>query len=198
MDYTDLTQVKNAMDSQETVKDTVLSDYISKASRLIDRLCVGRPDAVDYFKLENVVNEFVTNGVVDFLGRLTVYPHKCHPSAVQALSYKYTLADPYITADLGNVITEDEGVLFEGGVFSADRIYALISYTGGLGASVSDLPKDLQDAATVLAVRLYKEARSGLGDSIGVAELGILVYTKAFPVRVIETLQSYARLAPWT
>ena len=55
-------------------------------------------------------------------------------------------------------------------------------------------------AATVQAIRLYKEARSGLGDSIGVAELATMVYTKAFPQRVTETLNvgNYARIAPWT
>ena len=69
-----------------------------------------------------------------------------------------------------------------------------MSYIGGYGATLGELPPDLVEAATVLAVRLYREVKSGLTDTIGVAELGMLAYTKAWPVRVTEMLQPWKRV----
>jgi hypothetical protein len=37
------------------------------------------------------------------------------------------------------------------------------------------------------------EIKSGLADSIGVAETGMMMYTKAFPVRLVEMLKPYRR-----
>ena len=197
MDYTTLALVKQAMDSQEVTGDTILSDYITKASRLIDRLVTGLPGVIDYFKSETIVNEILNHGVIDYAGRLTVYPHKPVISAVSAMDYRYSLSAAWTPCDVTRVSVEMESVLYEGYLSYSDRIYARISYTGGYGTTVSGLPQDLVDIATLMSVRLYKEARSGLGDSIGVAELGTLTYTKAFPQRAIETLRIYARTAPW-
>lgn len=199
MDYTDPGRVHDAMDSKETSKDPILADYISRASRLIDQLCTGQPNVSDYFKQETILNEILTNGVINTDGVLTVYPHKPIIQSVQALSYRYRLSDAWISADLTRVIPIQESVEFEGSLKYNDRVYAQVSYTGGLAATLDNLPLVLVEAATVMAVRLYKEARSGLSDSIGVAELGTLIYTKAFPVRVIESLHAagYMRMAPW-
>jgi hypothetical protein len=49
----------------------------------------------------------------------------------------------------------------------------------------------------VLAARFYKEAQGGLTDSVGVAELGMIMYTKALPVRFTEMLTKYLRVQPW-
>jgi hypothetical protein len=199
MDYTDLSTVKAAMDSQESVKDAVLAAYITRASRLIDRLCTSQPNVSDYFKAENVANEILLNGVVDFAGRLTVYPHKPIVNSVSAMAYRYSLREAYKAADLTLISLEQEALVFEGSLPYSDRIYVQLSYNGGLGATLADLPADLVDVATLMAVRLYKEERAGLGDSIGVAELGVLVYTKAFPQRALDTLMTgnYIRTAPW-
>jgi hypothetical protein len=199
MDYTTLTLVKQAMDSKENTEDAVLSDFIVKASRYLDKLCTSQSNVADYFKREDVVDEVLTNGVVDWAGRLAIFPHKPIINSIASLSYRYSLRDPYIVGDINFVSLEQEMAVFEGNLTYSDRIYTKISYNGGLGATTTDLPGDLIDLATTMTVRLYKEARSGLGDSIGVAELGMLVYTKAFPQRVLEMLNvaMYARIAPW-
>jgi hypothetical protein len=199
MDYTDLATVKSYMDAQEIVADTILPGFITTASRDIDRLCTSQPNVVDYFKQEDVVDEVLTNGVIDFAGRLTVFPHKPIINSVSALSYRFSLRDSFITADPLLCSVEQEMVVFEGAVPSSEKVYVKISYNGGLATSTSGLPADLRDITALQAIRLFKEARSQLADQIGVAELGIMVYTKAFPVRVMDTLQvgGYVRMAPW-
>ena len=198
MDYTDLARVKASMDSVETAKDSVLQDYISRASRLIDTMITGVPGVSDYLLQEDIVDEALTNGVIDFAGRLSVWPHKPFISRVNDLSYRWSLRDPWKVADVALTSIEYETVVFEGSLFPAEKMYVKISYTGGFGKLVSDLPGDIVETATLLTVRLYKEARSGVGDSIGVPELGTLVYTKAYPSRVIDTIRHYERIAPWT
>ena len=96
-----------------------------------------------------------------------------------------------------------------------------ISYTGGLGNCVSDadamvtplscatggayvaptlttgLPPDLVELVTLLAARYYREAEGSLSDVIGVAELSTLVYTKAWPIRLVEQMQPFMRKVGW-
>lgn len=200
MDYTTLTLVKEAMQSTETVQDSVLSSFITRASRYLDKLCTSQNNAANYFATETLTDEMLTNGVIDYRGNLTLFPHKPVINSVSALSYRYSLRDSWQAANTAYISIQQEMVVFEGALSYSEQVYAKISYIGGLGASVTDLPQDLVDLATVMTIRLYKEARSGLGDSIGVAELGELVYTKAFPQRVLEMLNiaNYARIAPWT
>lgn len=197
MDYTDLTRVKQAMDSQESAADAVLSDYITRASRLIDRLVVGIPGVNDYFKSETITDEVLMNGVIDYAGRLTVYPHKPVVTLATALSYRYTLSAAYTDANALLLNPEYESIVYEGGLFYSERIYVKCSYTGGFASTPAGLPADIIELGTLMAVRLYKEARSGLGDSIGVAELGTMTYTKALPLRAREIIALYARTAPW-
>lgn len=198
MDYTDLTNVKESLDSQIPAADTILPPWITKASRYLDRLCTSQPNVVDYFKLETITNEALTNGKIDGSGRLTLWPHKPVIQSVSALSFRCSLRENWRTADLSLVSVEQEAVVYEGNLFYSDKVYAKVSYTGGLGTVLADLPQDLIDLATVQTVRLYKEARSGLGDAIGIQELGQLVYTKAFASRVLDTLNNgYMRVVPW-
>jgi hypothetical protein len=200
MDYTTLALVKQAMDSKETVQDTVLSSFITRASRYLDKLCTSQSNVANYFMTETVNAEILTNGVIDFAGRLAVFPHKPVITAVSAIAYRYSLRQNWIDGDPLMTALLQDMVVFEGYLPSWDQGYVKISYTGGLGLTVTDLPEDLVDLATTMTIRLYKEARTGLGDSIGVAELGMLVYTKAFPQRVLDMLNvaNYARIAPWT
>jgi hypothetical protein len=200
MDYTTLAHVKAAMDSKETVQDNLLSEFITRASRYIDRICTSQPNVSDYFKLETVTDEVLTNGVIDHRGDLCVFPHKSVTVNVMSLSYRFSLKDSWSVADPALVLPMQEMVLYEGSLPSSTVIYTRMTYNGGLGADVASLPKDFVDLATIMAIRLYKEARTGLGDSIGVAELGMLVYTKAFPQRFLDTLNigGYMRTAPWT
>lgn len=199
MDYTDLTRVKQAMQSSETEQDSVLSTFITRASRYLDKLCTSQSNANDYFKAEDVVDEILTNGVVDGQGILTLFPHKPIVSSIASLSYKYSLRESYREADLSLTLPLQTMIIYEGAFPSGTFVYAKVSYHGGLGATLADLPEDFIDLATIMTIRLYKEARSGLGDSIGVAELGTLTYTRAFPIRVLSQLNigNYMRTAPW-
>ena len=77
------------------------------------------------------------------------------------------------------------------------KVFVLLDYAGGLAATTTDLPDDLQEVATMLSIRYYREAESGLQDSISVAELTQLVYTKAWPVRALDLLRPYMRRTAW-
>lgn len=199
MDYTTVDLVKESMDGKETTQDLVLAKFVTRASRYLDKLCTSQPDVSNYFMLETIANEELTNGVVDYAGNLTVFPHKPVITSVSAIEYRYSLRDSWTAGNAAWVSCQQSMVVFEGSMSPSDRIYTRISYTGGLAAAVADLPPDFVDLATVMTIRLYKEARSGLGDSIGVAELGELIYTKAFPQRVMDMLNTayYMRTAPW-
>lgn len=199
MDYTTLQRVKDAMDSQETVKDTVLSEYITRASRMIDRYATGiEADSDNYFTQETKTGEVLTNGDIDYAGRLICYPHKPIITSVSQLQYRFSLKDAWQIADINLVIPLHERVVFEGDLDWNEFNYVSIDYTGGLSTTTDGLPLDLIDLATMLAVRFYKEARSGLGDSIGVAELATLTYTKALPLRFQKMMEQYKRVTRWT
>lgn len=201
MDYTDIINLKQAMNSNEiTVQDVALYGYITKASRLLDRLCTSQPNVVNYFMTEDVTDEILTNGVIDYAGRLSFWPHKPIINSVTSLSYRFSPRSPWTEADLTLLSLEQETVVYEGSLWPSERPYVKVSYNGGLGTTLAEFPLDFVDVATVMAVRLFKEERAGLSDTIGVAELGRLEYTKAFPQRVMDTLNigGYIRTAPWT
>ena len=200
MDYTSLALVKEAMQGTETAQDAVLSSFITRASRYLDKLCTSQSNVVDYFKAETITDEILTNGVVDGNGILTVFPHKPVTTAVTAFSYRSSLREAFQSASMDLVLPLQSMVIYESPLSSGTYpLYVKLTYTGGLGATLADLPADFVDLATIMTIRLYKEARSGLGDSIGVAELGTLTYTKAFPIRVLSQLNigNYMRTAPW-
>jgi hypothetical protein len=73
----------------------------------------------------------------------------------------------------------------------------VLSYNGGLGATLADLPRDMVEAVTILAIRFYREAESGLADQMGMAEFGTTSYTKAWPVRITQVIKKYKRQAGW-
>ena len=199
MDYTTLTLVKAAMDSTENYQDSMLSYYITAASRMIDNLCTSQPNVEDYFKLEAKTDEILTNAVVDYAGIMTCFPHKPRISSIQSLSYRFSMRDSWQVADLNWAMSLGEMVQWEGNLPSGTTPLVKISYTGGLAASVDALPKSFTDLATMLVVRFFKEARTGYGDSIGVAELSTIKFTEAFPARLIESINvgEWARMAPW-
>ena len=145
---------------------------------------------------EDVANEYLTNGVIGN-GSLTVYPHKSVVNSVASLSFKYHLKDAWTIADLASVSPEGDSVYYEGRLPYQERVYVQISYNGGLATTQPDLPEDFIDLATMIAVRLYKEARGNYTDAIGIAELGTMIYTKAFPARFLEILPMYQRTTPW-
>lgn len=202
MDYTNLDEVHAAMQGDITItgQDTILSNYIARASRLIDTLSTGinGRDAADYFTQADVVNEILTNGTIDYHGDLYFYPHKYMINSVASFNYRYSLHSPWTSGDVTYINVQNEEVMFEGGLCGADRIYVQVSYNGGLAEDQADLPEDFIDLVTMIAVRLYKEARGNYTDAIGIAELGTMIYTKSFPARFLETLPMYQRIARWT
>lgn len=193
MDYTDLMTVKEALGATELADDALLTRVITAASRMIDRYCVGTK-ATDYFAGATVADE-LGSGVISRDSQLYVFPLKPTVSQVLALSYRYGVGQSWTEVDVSDVIINDYQVIAAVDE-TAPRgvVHTKVSYTGGYGATLSDLPPDLVEASTVLAVRLYREVKSGLTDTIGVAELGMLAYTKAWPVRVTEMLQPWKRV----
>jgi len=197
VDYTTVALVKSELRVNETTDDTLLATLITAASRAIDRHCTGvasRSD--DYFKSETITDELLT-GQVNREGNLLCWPHKPVVTTVSALSYRYSPRESWIEANL-------DYVELDGGVVTAWMGLTLrkpqrvkISYTGGVAADVDGLPSDFVEAVTVMAGRFYREAEGGLNDSIGVADLGMLFYTKAIPVRVKEMLIPYKRVVGW-
>lgn len=200
MDYTTLERVKSAMGAEETRGDAIISDYITRTSRLLDRLSTSQPNVSNYFMQEDITDEILTNGVINWMGELAFYPHKPVINSISALAYRFSLHDTWRDADPTYVICEEESVTFEGPLPQTQRVFVKVSYNGGLAESVEDLPADLIDIATAQTIRLFKEERSGMSDIVGVVELGTLSYSKAFLQRVTDTLNAggYARIAPWT
>ncbi len=193
MDYTDLATVKEAIGATELTDDALLARVITAASRMIDRYCAGAK-ATDYFAGAAVADE-LSSGVISRDGQLYIFPLKPTISQVLALSYRYGVGQPWNEVDVSDVIID--GYLVVVGLSEMARngiVRTKMSYIGGYGATLGELPPDLVEAATVLAVRLYREVKSGLTDTIGVAELGMLAYTKAWPVRVTEMLQPWKRV----
>ena len=202
MDYTTLAQVKQEMHvtSGSSADDALLSLLITSASRTWDRLCTGVPDAVDYFKTEDVVGERLT-GQIDYLGGTIIcYPHKPIINSVLSFSYQNRIIDELHSVTGSRVECYGGRVTaYPDSVPSSfpNSCRVTISYNGGLGAAVENLPADMQEAVTILAVRFYREAETGLADQIGVAELTQMVYTRAIPVRVANILEIYKRRVGW-
>ncbi len=198
MDYTDASRIKAMMDANSSASDALLATIATAASRAIDRYCAGAQNSDNYFALATISDEIqLGRGLLSAPeGLIKVWPHKPIVSAVTAFAWKLPAETSWISETpvlLGNNLV---GARF-GTSYQIRTLDVKISYTGGYGAAITTLPADLVDAATLLGVRYYKEAQSGLSDSIGVAELGTLVYTKAWPVRVREMLQPYKRIVPW-
>lgn len=196
MDYTDLSRVKAALGAEEPTDDDILTTCIAAASRAIDRRCAGAIAGDNYFELASVTDEQI-KGQVDRQGRIVCWPRKPLVVSVSALSARRWPMQTWSDIDLNTL--EIDGGRVVAWVFNFERgpVQVKLSYSGGLAADVDDLPADLVEAGTVLAVRFYREAKTGLTDSIGVAELGTLLYTKALPLRVIEMLRHFKRTVPW-
>ena len=196
MDYTTVDLVKQALGGTEDSDDPSIQDYVTRASRFIDRYTAQSLSAENYYLLENVSNETIS-GQVDVEGHLVCWPHKPLVASVSALAYRMNPMHSWVDADVSRVTTEGGKVKLWNGSLLRVRMMVKISYSGGMAAETESLPADLIEAATILAIRFYKEAKTGLTDSIGVAELGTLVYTKALPVRLVEMLKPYKRVAQW-
>lgn len=191
MDYTDLGRVKDALGADETTDDDQLMRYITAASRAIDRYCAGT-DGADYFAGRAAADELHLNASIDKDGVLRLWPRAPYVSAVTSVSWRESIQDDWTAVE--DVFTDGHQVYGMGGLPDSRRVQAKVTYTGGYGATVNALPADVVEAATMLAVRFYREAKSGLQDIVGVTEIGTLMYTKAWPVRALEMLKPFKRV----
>ena len=198
MDYTDLASVKNAMDSTKSTDDAELSVIITAVSRALDRKCTGATDSDNYFMIEAVTDELIRGQVANG-GSVLCHPHKPKVTSIEAISYRFYPQNDWVSIDPTYAVADHRGIKIFSSFSLRSEIFLKVSYTGGLFNSTGPvIPADFKEAATVLAVRYYKEVKSGLGDTIGVAELGQLVYTKAWPQRVLDLIAPYRRVVPWT
>ncbi len=182
--------------------DALLSVLITAASRAWDRICTGVPDAVDYFYTEDVSDE-ILEGQIDHMGqRIICYPHKPIINSVSSFSFQANIVSTAYTVDPSRVECVGPRVVAYPEKMSLDfpaKCRVKLGYNGGIssGSSPTTLPDDLQEAVTILAVRFYREAETGLADQIGVAELATMVYSKAMPVRVAMIAEFYRRKVGW-
>ena len=201
MDYVTLERVKAEARITLNTDDTLLAQMITSASRALDRRCTGVSDASahDYFKLEAKTAERLS-GQVNVDGEIICYPHKPVINSVEAFSYQLNITATLKTVDLARVDTDGTKIIAYPTNLYFDypsRCRVTTSYTGGFSGSAASLPEDLQEICALLAIRFYRESETGLSDVIGVPELGILQYTKAWPSRVESQLDTFIRRQGW-
>lgn len=184
-DYTTLAAVKRALGSAENADDVLLAELITQASRTIDRYCGGS----DNYFIRETLSNVIVRGYISADGILWCWPPKPIVESVSYLAYRYSAHENWRELDPAKAEVFKASVSWHG-VDGHGRTQVNLSFTGGF----SSLPDDLINAATLLSVRFYKEIKSGLTDSIGVAELGMLQYTKALPERVQVMLKPYKRI----
>ena len=196
MDYTDLYRVKEALGTGESGDDTLLSTCITAASRAMDRYVTRAVNSDNYFALETKTNEEIS-GRIDAEGSVVCWPRKPVTSSVSSMSWRARPRDSWAAVESSDIQIHDARITAYEQTIARGMVRVRISYTGGFATVVNELPEDLVEVATVMTVRFYREIKSGLTDSIGVAELGTLLYTKAIPVRVAEMLKPYQRVVGW-
>ena len=204
MDYTTSANVLSAMGANApsanplgATEQALIDSYVARVSRVIDRYITNaETGSDDYLKSETKTAE-ILRGQVDKDGSIVVFAHKPNVTNVASLEYRYSPRDDWkAVTSVGYVVTDGYRLtVYEG--LSRGPIYVRITYTGGLASATASLPADIIEAATVLAIRYYKEARGGLEDVIGVADFGQPVYSKSMPARVREILAPYERPVPW-
>jgi hypothetical protein len=201
MDYTSLTNVTLENDIQVSNDDTQLSGIVTAASRWLDRELTGRPgpDSDNYLLSETKTNE-ILYGQVDKDGNIVVWPHKPVIASVASMAWRPDTYTGWVQVDINHLtidgyrVTAEYAALVNG---TRGKVQVQMTYTGGIATDTSGLPADLQENVTVMSIRVYKENKTGLTDSMGVAELGTATYTKAVPVRLQEWIKSYKRVVPW-
>lgn len=219
MDYTSLQRIIDDLDNKVNGANSLreLAQDLTDSSRAMDRLMtgVGDPTSTDYLKLEAKTETLF--GRYTRQGSIVVYPRKPVVTAVTSMQYRLNPLNPWYTLNLTGLVID--GIRVEcydanmgasavwgypgpRGYFGMNginprEVQVLISYTGGFATSGSDLMEDIQEVASLLTIRHYREVKAGLGDAIGVAELGQLIYTKADPLKVVKRLEPYHRVCGW-
>lgn len=204
MDYTSLAYLKKELriESTNVADDSYLTTLIGQASRVVDLLATnGVPNVTDYFTLATVVDEpFGRSAVVDVNGNLSLWPHKAVVNSVAGINYRWSPLGNWQPFESNRILTSPDSGKVE--VWTSwgtrpGRLFGQISYSGGYGPAVTDLPPMVVRLTTLLAGRFYREGEGGLNDVMGVAELGTLVYTKALPQEFKYLIGLIARPVPW-
>ena len=208
MDYTTLARFKSELHATQAADDALIGTLITAASRAIDRKVTGavEPATANYFELETIVGETI-RGMFGTNQQIVVYPRKPFIASVSQMQYRASPMDPWSTIDLQVVVWDGPRVeawmesqrlvTTRANLAIPGKVFVLLNYSGGFATDPTTLPEDIQEVATMLAIRYYREAESGLQDSIGVAELTQLVFTKAWPTRALDLLRPYMRRTSW-
>jgi hypothetical protein len=195
MNYTTRERVRRNLDNISPDDNDLLDNAIASASRIIDTLATGVSVGSDnYFTLEDIVNQEIY-GQVNQCGYIVTWLRKATVNSIASFEYRLTPAQGWVTV----ATTEIDGnkVVAYTNLLVRQRVRCRLSYNGGLADDPEDLPSDLLEMATLMAVRLYREGKSSLSDAIGVAELGQMQYTKAMPARFMEEIKRYKRVVAW-
>ncbi|MCB0207712.1 MAG: hypothetical protein KDJ52_00190 [Anaerolineae bacterium] len=197
MDYTSVDLIKGELRIGKATDDDLLTRLATAASRAFDRYCTGAKTGSDnYFELATVTDELIT-GVVNQDGSIVCWPRKADVSDVSSFSYRTSPRESWLAAEL-DYVEFDKGVVTAWESLSSRQAQRVkITYTGGLADDINNLPADLVEVVTVLAARFYREAEAGLADMIGVADVGMLIYSKALPLRVVKMAEPYRRVVRW-
>ena len=200
MDYTSASRVRSYIHATSTADDVLIGNLITICSRAWDKKSTGTRDSSsdNYYMTEAVVGE-VLPGMINWAGEVSCFPHKYNIQSVQSFAYRKNITQALNSVNTTQVdIQGDKVVAYPSSSLACQgNCRVTLSYTGGSGSTISDLPQDMVDIVTLLVVRFYREVESGLGDAIGVAELAQLVYTKAWPVRATDLLELYVRRHGW-
>ena len=200
MDYTTLARVKLEAGVSSTEDDTLLASLITSASRWLDRELTGHAIGSDNYLMSETITLETLNGLVDKDGTILVWPHKPVVSTVAMMNWRTDPLSGWIGVNTSQLwidgyVVQATYAAYANGYHGKAQVQ--ITYTGGLASSVSSLPADILEDVTVMVIRVYRENKTGLTDSMGVAELGTATYTKATPVRLMDWIKAYRRVVPW-
>lgn len=208
MDYTTVDRVKlEAIKTDLNTDNDLLALLVTGASRAIDRKVTGAAfnDAANYFEQADMSGELL-NGRINKGGNVVCAPRKPVINSIASMEYRISPLDNWTAIE--TTIPDGQFAIgwLQGAVNTSTRTvvripgpaFVRISYNGGLAEDVANLPADLIELATLLTARFYREAETGLADAIGVAELGTLIYTKAWPVRFLGMLEPFIRRVGWS
>jgi len=201
MDYTILANVKQEAGVLVPDDDILFSSLITAASRWLDRELTGKPgpDSDNYLMTETKTAETLY-GQVDKDGNIVVWPHKPAIASVASMSWRPDTWTGWVQVDTSHLaidgykVTAEYAALCNG---TRGKVQVQMTYTGGIALTVNDLPADVLEDVTTGTIRIYRENKTGLTDSMGVAELGTATYTKAMPTRLMDWIKSYKRVVPW-
>lgn len=171
------------------INSTILSNYVSSASRWFDSLTYT-PAGFAYEEVTETkeVNVNKDNYVVCALSKPIV-----SLSDITSMTFQN---NPYLNSDsldLTKAWVIDNYILKVASpiLYASRDGVATINYSGGY----KTLPDDLVLAVTMLAARQYKMRDSGYGDAVGNSDLGMTLYHKPIPSDIAAIVQRYRR---WT